>query len=62
MGRESSRDNKGGRARKHTGGRFVQMDYSLLESNAWQSLSPSARAVYIELLRLHNGVNNGQIG
>ena len=31
----------------------------MLESAAWRHLTPAARAVYIEVVRLYNGRNNG---
>jgi hypothetical protein len=34
----------------------------MLESAAWRCLSPADRAVYIEVLRLYNGANNGYLG
>ena len=51
--------NKTGRS---LGERFVKLTWFMLESAAWRSLTPSARAVYIELVRVYNGRNNGFIG
>lgn len=50
----------------HTGrsegsGRFVQLHLWLLRSAAWQSLSPPARSIYVELGALYNGSNNGEL-
>ncbi len=42
--------------------RHVRLYHWMLASPAWQSLSPTARAAYIELKFLYNGVNNGRIG
>jgi hypothetical protein len=41
--------------------RFARLDFSLLESIAWRSLKPNARALLVELIMLHNGENNGSI-
>jgi hypothetical protein len=41
---------------------FVALPHVLLDSPAWRRLSPRARAVLIELLKDHNGYNNGNIG
>src|SRR5262249_40608093 len=41
--------------------RFVMLRYSLLDSSAWQSLPPIARALYVEMAHKYNGRNNGQI-
>lgn len=51
-------DNKG---RSKRGERFVKLPYWLLESPAWRSLKPQARALYIELSQRYNGFNNGSI-
>jgi hypothetical protein len=42
--------------------RFVMLQHWLLNSEAWGSLKPSERALFVELKRRHNGSNNGQIG
>ncbi len=41
--------------------RFVRLDYRLLQSPAFRSLRPVARALLIELNMLYNGKNNGSI-
>lgn len=41
--------------------RFARLDHSLLESAAYRSLSPNARAVLVELTRMDNGSNNGAL-
>jgi hypothetical protein len=41
--------------------RFVRLDFRMLESLAFRSLSPNARALLIELIMLHNGENNGSL-
>jgi hypothetical protein len=51
--------NAKGRTKK--GDRFVKLDHWLLNTEAWRSLSPAARALYVELLRRYNGHNNGEI-
>lgn len=40
---------------------FVQLRHRLLESPAWRSLNPCARAALIEFYSLYNGRNNGAI-
>jgi DNA-binding transcriptional MocR family regulator len=42
-------------------GRHVQLPEWLQASEAWQSLKPSPRALYVELKRRYNGGNNGAI-
>ena len=41
--------------------RFVKLTYPLIESEAWRWLRPISQAVYIELRRRYNGLNNGRI-
>jgi hypothetical protein len=43
------------------GDRFVMLQHWLLRSAAWQSLSPVARCLLIEVWQCHNGQNNGRI-
>lgn len=40
---------------------FVMLRHDIIDSPAYRSLSPRAKAVYIQLLRLYNGSNNGYI-
>lgn len=46
---------------KRGAGRFVQLPEWLLASQAWQSLKPGPRALYVELKRRYNGSNNGRL-
>ncbi|SLN64103.1 hypothetical protein ROA7450_03380 [Roseovarius albus] len=46
---------------KKGAGRFVQLPEWLLSSEAWRTMKPGPRALYIELKRLYNGGNNGAI-
>ena len=46
---------------KRSGGRFVQLHEWVQRSEAWATMKPGPRALYIELLRRYNGGNNGQI-
>ncbi len=39
----------------------MKLEYYMLRSAAWLSLSPVARCVYIELVSLYNGSNNGRL-
>jgi hypothetical protein len=41
--------------------RFVKLIYPILTSPAWMDLSPESRCLFIELMRRHNGSNNGEI-
>ena len=51
--------NKTGRNRHSE--RFVKLNHWMLKSTAWRSLSPAARALYVELAQRYNGFNNGEI-
>ncbi|MFC5068896.1 hypothetical protein [Flaviflagellibacter deserti] len=52
--------NKKGRSIKEA--RHLRLYHWLVESEAWRSLSPQARAIYVEIEHRYNGVNNGRIG
>lgn len=52
-------DNKG-RSTKEA--RHLRITHFLMATAAWKSLSPYDKAVYLELLALYNGSNNGFIG
>jgi hypothetical protein len=41
--------------------RFVALYHYLLNSEAWRSLDPLSRSIYVELCRRYNGQNNGKI-
>ncbi|WP_221795688.1 hypothetical protein [Aquisediminimonas sediminicola] len=41
--------------------RFVQLDHSFLETQAYRTLSPNARSLLVELKMIHNGRNNGEL-
>src|SRR5262249_14499734 len=41
--------------------RYVKLRFWLLNSLAWQSLPPAARALYIEMVKRYFGSNNGRI-
>jgi hypothetical protein len=41
--------------------RYVKLRYWLLNSQAWNSMSGNARALYVELAQRYNGSNNGRI-
>jgi hypothetical protein len=43
------------------GGSFVKLDDWLMKTAAWASLDPIARCIWIEITRLYNGKNNGEI-
>jgi hypothetical protein len=46
---------------KKGAGRHVQLPEWLQASEAWATLGPGPRALYIELKRRYNGTNNGRI-
>ncbi len=46
---------------KRGGARFVQLDEYLQRSQAWATMKPGPRALYVELKRRFNGSNNGEI-
>ncbi|MBE3637433.1 helix-turn-helix domain-containing protein [Mangrovicoccus algicola] len=46
---------------KKGAGRFVQLHEWVQATEAWATLKPGPRALYIELKRRYNGANNGQI-
>lgn len=52
---------KGYKHHKKGAGRFVQLPEWLQCSEAWGSMKPGPRALYIELKRRFKGSNNGQI-
>lgn len=39
----------------------MKLDCFMLESPAYRSLTPAARAVYVEVAKLYNGRNNGAL-
>ena len=46
---------------KKGAGRHVQLPEWLQASEAWATMKPGPRALYVEIKRRYNGVNNGQI-
>lgn len=46
---------------KKEAGRHVQLPEWLQASEAWATMSPGPRALYVELKRRYNGSNNGEI-
>ena len=42
--------------------RFLQLPHFLLTSEAWKSLNPIERTLFIEVAQRYNGHNNGEIG
>ena len=43
------------------GDRFVRLEFYMLDSMAWQALSPQATKLYIDLCKRYNGANNGSL-
>lgn len=54
------RHNKTGRSNGEA--RHVRLYHWLMQSEAWRTLSPVAKALYLELAYRYNGANNGRIG
>lgn len=52
---------KGYKRHKRGGGRHVQLQEAFQRCEAWATLKPGPRALYIELKRRFNGSNNGSI-
>jgi hypothetical protein len=42
-------------------GRFTQLHEYMQNTAAWSTLKPQDRAVYIEVARVYNGLNNGSL-
>ena len=55
----ANRQSKKGRS--NSASRFIMLPWFLMDSDAWLSLTPAERAVYLELARRYNGRNNGFI-
>lgn len=51
--------NKTGRSKGNS--RFAAIPHEVLDSPGYSSTRPAARAVLIELVKLHNGSNNGRL-
>lgn len=49
------------KGKKRGAGRFVQLSEWLQATEAWATLKPGPRALYVELKRRFNGGNNGRI-
>ena len=49
------------KSKKKGAGRHVQLPEWLQASEAWATLKPGPRALYVELKRRYNGTNNGRI-
>lgn len=47
--------------RRHKGPPFVQLFNYVIDSDAYRRLSLAARAALVEMVRLYNGMNNGQL-
>lgn len=61
MGRRNNRNRVNAKGRNENSGRFVRLDYRILNSNAYRSLSPNDRSLLVELTMLYNGENNGSL-
>ena len=60
MRKQRSKNKVNQTGRNHTT-RFARLDHALLNSCAYRALTPTARALLIELAMLENGSNNGSL-
>lgn len=60
MGKRRNHNRVNATGRNNTS-RFVRLDYRILNSNAYRSLSPNARSLLVDLVMLYNGENNGSL-
>jgi hypothetical protein len=49
------------RTKQQKESRHVRLYHWFLKSEAWRSLSPNARALYVEIVTRYNGSNNGKL-
>lgn len=47
--------------KRGSGAKFVQIEHWVMDCEAWQTMKPGPRALYVELKRRFNGSNNGRI-
>lgn len=52
---------RGGNKTGRTPPKFVQVYYWMMQTEAWATMPPGPRALYIELKRQYNGHNNGAV-
>ena len=50
------------KGRSKSDGRYIRLDYWMIEAPAFQELSINAEHVLLNILKRFNGANNGQIG
>jgi hypothetical protein len=50
---------KNGRSNKKD--RYVALPHYIMDTAAWRRLSVTARAAWLEFVRIHNSFNNGKI-
>jgi hypothetical protein len=43
------------------GERFIRLQFFMLKSDAWRSLTPDAKAILLHVWERHNGINNDEI-
>ncbi len=53
--------NKPGKSGRNELVRWVRLDHSIMNTIAYRSLSPNARSLLIEIIKRHNGSNNGSL-
>jgi len=47
--------------KRGSGPKFVQIEHWVMDCDAWQTMKPGPRALYVELKRRFNGSNNGDV-
>ena len=52
---------RGGNKTGRTPPKFVQVYYWMMQTEAWATMPPGPRALYLELKRQYNGHNNGAV-
>ena len=48
--------------KRPTAERYVRLTHRMMQTKAWQTLDGNARAIYVELVMLYRGGNNGSLG
>lgn len=58
---KSYKTNKPGKSGRNELVRWVRLDHSIMNSIAYRALSPNARSLLFEVIKRHNGSNNGSL-
>lgn len=57
----NNRKNKPDKTGRNPSGRYVRLDHAIMNTPAYRSLSPNARSLLFEIIKRHNGSNNGAL-